>query len=53
MGKGKIISFHKYVTFEEVNLSYLLYIIKVQVFYFTLRNDTNSKIVYLVCEATS
>jgi len=42
MGKGKITSFHKYVTFEKVNLSYLLHIIKVQVIYFTFIIPTDT-----------
>jgi hypothetical protein len=42
MGKGKISSIHKYVTFKEVNLSYLLHIIKVQVIYFTFIIPTDT-----------
>jgi len=42
MVKGKIISFHKYVTFEEINLSYLLYIIKVQGIYFIFIKPTDT-----------
>jgi len=42
MGKCKTISFHKYVIFEEINLSYLLRIIKVQFVYFTFIIPTDT-----------
>jgi hypothetical protein len=42
MGKGKMSSIHKYVKFKEVNLSFLLHIIKVQVIHITFIIPTDT-----------